>query len=191
MTETVTGNVFAEQACSEKYTGVPYSKLDCQGFVEQVLKDCGVRKSTGLAYNWRGSNDMWRHALLWRGTIEECIDLYGDIPLGAWVFIVKNDGGEVARGYHDDFGNASHVGIYCRRDDNPVRDSTLTSTRNGVGYRALKGFTSVGIPTMIDFTVDKSDKTALHAISVLRNPKASDTEILEALVNLNKYMEGV
>ena len=96
----VSNTQFAEQARSSKYDGVPYTKLDCQGFVEEVLKDCGVRKADGTPYNWRGSNSMWRNALLWRGTIAECLHRYGEIPLGAWVFIIKNDGGEKEKGYN-------------------------------------------------------------------------------------------
>ena len=147
--ERVNGQEFAMWAMSDQYTGIPYSKLDCQAFVEQVLKDCGVRKADGSAYNWKGSNSMWRTALAWKGTLEECRTVYGEIPVGAWVFIVKNDGGEVERGYHDNEGNATHVGIYCRHNFEQVRDSTRTSYRNGVGYRELKGFTHVGLPKMI------------------------------------------
>lgn len=40
----VQSDVFTNQANSQKYTGITYDQLDCQGFVEQVLKDCGVRK---------------------------------------------------------------------------------------------------------------------------------------------------
>ena len=191
LTNAVTGTQYAEQACSEKYTGVPYSKLDCQSFVEQVLKDCGVRRKDGSAYNWKGSNDMWRHALSWRGKIDDCLKQFGEIPLGSWVFIVKNDGGEVERGYHDNDGNASHVGIYCRRGDTPVRDSTRTKTRDGVGYRALTGFTHVGLPSMIDYNIHSNGNDAVHAISVIRNPSATDADILSALAVLTKYLRGV
>ena len=51
-----TGEEFAHQAESEIYTGVPYDKLDCQGFVEKVLADLGIRNSSGKPYNWKGSN---------------------------------------------------------------------------------------------------------------------------------------
>ena len=186
----LTGEEFALQAMSDKYTGVPYTKLDCQAFVEEVLKDCGVRKPDGSPYNWKGSNSMWRNALIWKGTLEECRQKYGEIPIGAWVFIVKNDGGEEDRGYFDNEGNASHVGIYCKPDPDQVRDSTKSKKRNGVGYRELKGFTHVGIPKMIDFSnITLND--AVRAISIVRNNSCSDEEYLQALVTLTKYMEGV
>ena len=187
----VTGQEFATQAQSEKYTGIPYSRLDCQAFVEQVLKDCGVRDADGKPYNWKGSNHMWRDALCWKGTLDECRQLYGDIPLGAWVFIVRDDGGEVARGYHDNEGNATHVGIYCRRGSEPVRDSTRNSHRDGVGYRSLDSFNMVGLPYMIIYNGKDSRTMALEAVSTIRNPDTTDEDYLEALETLTKYMKGV
>lgn len=170
---------FADQARSEKYTGVPYSKMDCQRFVEEVLKDTGTRKADGTPYNWRGSNSMWRNALSWKGTVAECVKKFGCVPLGAWVFIVCQDGGEKEKGYNDKEGNAKHVGIYCGNSGTPVRDSTRsTKGRDGVGYRTMDAFTHVGLPFMIDYkntlipepvenvTIDK--KIALDALEKIR-----------------------
>ena len=89
-----TGEDVAEQAVTGGYVGIPYSKLDCQAFVEQVLKDLGVRKENGKPYNWTGSNSMWRNHVTWKGTIEECKKKFGGIPLGAFLFLLKWDGGE-------------------------------------------------------------------------------------------------
>ena len=139
----ITGYQFAEQARSSKYNGIPYSKLDCQAFVEEVAKDAGIRKPDGSIYNWKGSNSMWRNISGWKGTIQDCKDQFGCIPLGAWVFIRKTDGGEKDRGYNDNLGNFTHVGIYCKESDQPVRDSTRYTGRDGVGYRPLTSFTSI------------------------------------------------
>lgn len=98
--------VFAAMAYSYKDSGIPYSKWDCQAFVEQMLKKVGVKR------NWRGSNHMWREALSWKGTPEECIAKFGCIPPGAWLFTLKWDGSEKKRGYYDNEGAAVHVGIY-------------------------------------------------------------------------------
>lgn len=169
----VSGNEYAKQSNSDKYTGTKYEDLDCQGFVEQVLKDCGVRKPDGTVYNWKGSNSMWRNALLWKGTIKECEAVYGHIPLGAWLFIVKQDGGEVARGYHDSEGNATHVAILSREPSecrDCVRDSTRSTKRDGVGYRPLDSFTHVGLPYMIDYFDDPQTVTkekVLEALEIL------------------------
>ena len=97
--------LFANQAYSYRDSKIPYSKLDCQAFVEQVLADCGID------YNWRGSNDMWRTAGYWKGTIDECKAQFGSIPLGAWLFTIKHDGKENKALYKDGV-NAAHVGIY-------------------------------------------------------------------------------
>lgn len=189
---TVTGDEFALQAQSDKYTGVPYSKLDCQGFVEAVLKDSGVRKTDGSPYNWKGSNSMWRNALSWKGTIFECVSKFGHIPLGAWAFIVRDDGGEIERGYHDNEGNATHVGIYCREGEEPIRDSTRTSSRDGVGYRSLKSFTHIGLPKMVIFEKPLSEPSnIMEAIRTIRNPDATDSEFLDALETLTKHLKGV
>ena len=190
----IPGASYAIQAMSEKYTGIPYTKIDCQAFVEEVLKDAGVRKPDGSIYNWKGSNSMWRTALSWKGTIDECKTRYGEIPLGAWVFIVKWDGGEKERGYDDNEGNASHVGIYCRHNFEQVRDSTRTTYRNGVGYRELKGFTHVGLPKMIIYneeTAPADDQDALSAVRIMRDGSSTDENILQALKTLTKYLKGV
>lgn len=194
--ERVNGTAYAIQAMSDKYTGIPYSKLDCQAFVEEVLKDSGVRKPDGSVYNWKGSNSMWRTDLSWKGTIEQCRTRFGEIPVGAWVFIVKRDGGEKEKGYNDNEGNASHVGIYCRHTFEQVRDSTRTSYRNGVGYRELAGFTHVGLPKMLIYNEEipskpTSENAALRAIDTIRNTSSSASNVLDALQTLTKYLKGV
>lgn len=151
----ITGKQFAEQAQSAKYDNIKYSQADCQGFVEKVLYDTGCRKSDGQAYNWKGSNSMWRNALSWKGTPEECKKRFGEIPLGAWVFIVKYDGGEVEKGYHDSEGNAVHVGIYVGNDE--TRDSTRNAKRDGVGYRPLKDWNRIGLCKYLDYSVNNKD----------------------------------
>ena len=180
----VTGKQFAEQANNSKYNNLRYSQYDCQAFVELVLRDCGVRTPSGGVYNWKGSNDMWRHALSWRGTLAECLKTFGKYPDGAWVFMVKHDGGEVARGYHDNDGNASHVGIYCRPDaKNSVRDSTKGTNRDGVGYRPLTDFTHIGIPSALYFGNDPAP------VPEPTNPISKD-DALKALETLTKYVKG-
>ena len=117
----LTGSQFAEQARNGNYIGIPYTKLDCQAFVEKVLKDCGIQ------YNWRGSNHMWRNALSEKHEITD-ID---KIPVGAWLFNVQRDGGEKKRGYSDNEGNAKHVGIYLGSYD------VIHSTTGGVQWDSI------------------------------------------------------
>ena len=168
----ITNVVFTEQAISSKYDKLTYSDCDCQAFVEKVLYDSGVRKSNGGAYNWKGSNDMWRNALDWRGSVEDCVSIYGKVPDGAWVFILKYDGGEKERGYNDGEGNAKHVGIYVGNDQ--VRDSTRSTKpkRDGVGYRPLSDFNMVGICKYLDYESNNKDNNHDKIISLINSIRA-------------------
>lgn len=147
----VTALHFADVADDTKYNAYKYSDLDCQAFLEKVLYDSGVHKPDGAAYNWKGSNSMWRSALSWRGTIAEAIERFGTVPDGAWAFILKNDGGEKDRGYNDGEGNASHVGIYV--GGGIVRDSTRSTKtkRDGVGTRSINDFNMIGLCKYLDY----------------------------------------
>ena len=174
---------FADQAKSAIYDGIPYTKLDCQAFVEKVLYDAGARKENGKAYDWSGVNGMYRNAFTWKGTIAECKKVYGCIPVGAWAIIWKNDGGEKERGYYDGLGNAKHVGIYVGNDQ--VRDSTRTTknpVRNGVGYRSINDFNIIGLPFMIDYF--GSD------LSVNKPENPNKQKVLEALEVIKLYIIG-
>ena len=113
MINLITAEKFVTQAFTGKYLGIPYSQLDCQGFVEKVLADCGEK------HDWLGSNHMWRDAL----SEKHPIDSWADVPAGAWLFVVKRDGGEKDRGYNDKEGNATHVGIYLG-DPNIIHSTT-------------------------------------------------------------------
>lgn len=148
---------FADVADDPKYNKYKYDDLDCQAFVEKVLYDSGVRKPDGSAYNWKGSNSMWRSALSWRGTIAEAVEKFGQIPDGSWAFMLKNDGGEKDRGYTDGEGNASHVGIYV--GGGMVRDSTRSTKtkRDGVGLRSISDFNMIGLCKYLDYNVGNVD----------------------------------
>ncbi len=171
-----TGTQYAEQAKNPKYDKLKYSDVDCQAYCELVLKDLGVRDSSGKVYNWKGSNDIARNACSWIGTKEECIKKFGYIPVGAWAFIWDNTGNEKKRGYYDGLGNYCHIGVYV--GDNIVRDSTRYKnsngvyTRDGVGNRALSAFNRIGLAKMLDFTVipeyNENDRI-LTIISEIRN----------------------
>ena len=183
----VSGDLVAEQAITGHYIGTSYNKLDCQGFVEQVLKDLNVRKENGTCYNWKGSNSMWRNHIKWKGTIDECKEKYGFIPHGAFLFLLKWDGGEKERGYNDGLGNASHVGLYLGTSPLPCMDS---QSSRGVDYCSLNVFTHVGLMDMIDYE-EQTGNWELDAIRIMRDPESTDAEILQALTILTKYMRGV
>ena len=153
-----TGKEYADKARSPEYNKLKYSQVDCQAFCELVLSDIGVKQENGRAYNWKGSNDIARNACSWIGTIAECKEQFGCIPLGAWAFIWENKtGNEEKRGYHDGKGNFSHIGIYVGSDT--VRDSTRyknvsgTYVRDGVANRALSAFNRIGLCKYLDFSI--------------------------------------
>lgn len=94
--------VFAAQA--EQFLGRPYSEIDCRELINRMLGACA------LAGSYKGSNALWRD-MAWTGTPEEAVKRFGSVPVGALVYILDFDGGEVLRGYTDGLGNASHVGV--------------------------------------------------------------------------------
>ena len=71
----------------DKYLGTPYSEMDCQAFVERCMADVGYDR------NLAGSN-AWFRAMTWTGTPEECVAEFGQVPNGALLFILKQDGKE-------------------------------------------------------------------------------------------------
>lgn len=91
-----------------RFLGVPYSTMECQAFVEAALREIGI--NVDLA----GSNTWFRKIREngWTGTPAECIRKYGEIPKGAFLFILENDGKEPEKYRKDGIGNASHIGIY-------------------------------------------------------------------------------
>ena len=93
-----------------KYIGVSYSQMDCQAFVEQCLRDCGLEK------NLAGSN-AWFREVYKNGAImtpEECVSQLGTVPKGAFLFILEQDGKEPEKYKPDGLGNASHIGLCTR-----------------------------------------------------------------------------
>lgn len=95
----------------DQFLGQAYSKMDCQTFVENAMRQ------VGLKMDLNGSNAWYREVRSngWVGTPEECKKKFGSVPKGALLFIHVYDGGEVARGYHDGLGNAKHIGIKTGR----------------------------------------------------------------------------
>ncbi|MBR3494215.1 MAG: leucine-rich repeat domain-containing protein [Clostridia bacterium] len=115
----------------DKYLYVPYSVMDCQAFVERCLKDAG------LYWNLAGSN-AWYRQMTWTGSPEECIATFGYIPVGAFLYILKQDGGEPDKYKPDGLGNASHIGIYIGRKDGAIHSSY---SKGGVFYSKFSGST--------------------------------------------------
>ncbi len=135
----------------EKYLGKPYSEMDCQAFVEACLRDAGI--DADLA----GSN-AWYRTMDWTGTPEECKELFGSIPKGAFLFILEFDGNEPTKYKKDSVGNASHIGIYTGVYTKGQKGAMASSkSKNGVIYSYFAGETingswnRVGLWTELDY----------------------------------------
>lgn len=121
----------------DKYIGRSYEEMDCQAFVEKCMADVGLRK------NLAGSNAWYREVMKngWVGSPEECMKTFGQIPKGALLFILSQDGKEPAKYHGDGVGNANHIGICIQRHDGAIHSS---HKRGGVQYSAFKNKTISG-----------------------------------------------
>lgn len=133
-----------------KYMGTEYEDLDCQAFVEAMLRDVGVKQ------NWRGSNAMYRD-MAWVGTPEECVAKFGRIPVGALIYILE-DSGEPAMYQGDGVGNASHVGVKTGTGKGAIHSS---QSKGGVVESAFNnktirngGWNRVGFCKLLDYGSD-------------------------------------
>lgn len=169
----VTGEQFAKQAIDGGYIGIPYEKLDCQGFVERVLADCGIRKPNGTVYDWRGSNSMYRNFQQWRGSIKEAEAAFGSLPIGCLLYTRKTDGGEKDKGYNDGLGNFSHVGIYLGEPHGVIH-----STTGGVqwGKYPDKRWNYCSLLAMLDYGCKNSD-------NVISDDIIKQLDIIQSAVN--------
>ena len=131
----------------DKYLGRTYSQMDCQAFVEQCLADAG------LPVDLTGSN-AWYRTMTWVGTPEECRAKFGSIPVGAFLYILEQNGKEPNQYKADGLGNASHIGIYIGRNSGAIHSSY---SRGGVYYSYFAGSTinggwnRVGLWTELDY----------------------------------------
>ena len=133
-----------------KYLGVHYSDMDCQAFVEQCLKDAGISK------NLPGSN-AWYREMTWVGTPEECKASFGKIPVGAFLFILKQDGGEPAKYKPDGIGNASHIGIYSGTGEGAYHSSAsvgFVCESKFKGKSISGGWNRVGLWDRLEYDID-------------------------------------
>lgn len=136
-----------------QYLGVPYEEMDCQAFVEKCLANCGIRKDLA------GSNAWYRFVMRngWVGTPEECKAKFGYIPVGAFLFILKQDGKEPSKYQGDGIGNASHIGIFTDRGEGAINSSSsrgcvCESKFSGKSIRG--GWNRVGLWKAIDYGSD-------------------------------------
>lgn len=120
----VTGQQYAEQAYTYRNSGIPYSQLDCIGFVNQVRQDLGLSSLIN------GTNSLWRsNQLTWKGTLAQAyqrwnVNSWRSLPQGILLFRIKPESDPnynvppiPSRYYMDGIGNVTHVGIMTALGD--------------------------------------------------------------------------
>lgn len=119
-------------APAQSYLGTPYTEMDCQDLVEACLRAIGIRRDLS------GSN-AWYRSMTWVGTPEECKRLYGEIPVGAFLYILDEVDAGTPQKYRDDgIGDAIHMGIYTHTGEGAIHSS---QSRGCVCESKFKGAT--------------------------------------------------
>ena len=155
----------------DQYLGRSYTEMDCQAFVEQCMRDVGLKKDLA------GSNSWYREVSAhgWTGTPEECVRVFGCVPKGALLFILANDGKEPAKFRADGIGNASHIGIKTGRGDGAIHSSSSRGrvcTSKFMDKSIRGGWNRVGLYDKFDY--GKSVNWVLEHIGIGQEPAGAD-----------------
>lgn len=138
------------RACATQSPPIPYvlggetaAKQDCQGHVEYCVRQNGGQ----MAY--AGSNDMYRNACAWVGTLAEA-RAQGKLVPGALLFLVTRTGTYPERYHADGKGNASHVGLYIGDADILITHASASAGRVTTSTFAST-WTHVGLAKAIEY----------------------------------------
>jgi len=165
-----------------QYLGIPYSEMDCQAFVEKCLSDVGIKE------NLPGSN-AWYRRMSWVGTPEECKRKYGKIPVGAFLFILKQDGREPEKYKPDGIGNASHIGIYTATGLGAINSSSsrgCVCESKFAGKAINGGWNRIGLWDRIDYGFGGGEKMSYQArvVGGALNLRASASKTSDRLAQI-------
>ena len=128
----------------------PKTGLDCQGLVEYIHRQCGMKMS------YKGTNDMWRYMLSEKGTIAEGVQRHGSIPIGALIFIC--DYSVVPKGYTD-APDCEHVYIKTAKGElvHASASNRKVTTREFADKAIPNGGpTHYGLVAGVDYGVDNA-----------------------------------
>ena len=169
----------------DKYLGRSYKEMDCQEFMERCMADVGYRRDLA------GSN-AWYRAMTWTGTPEECKRVFGEIPKGAFLFILEQNGREPEKYRKDGIGNASHIGMKTGRNDGAIHSS---SSRGKVATSVFRdktikngGWNRVGLLDVFDY--GKSVNWVLEHIGIGQEPAADPDPAEKKPADGGKTMRG-
>ena len=135
--------------------GMSMAGMDCQGLVEWCLMQAGIPKSE---CNYAGSNAHYR-ACVWTGSPEECKKAFGEVPAGAALFILEQDGNEPDKYKADGIGNASHIGLWTGKTSIAASASKGKVIESNFRGRSINGgWNRVGLLPWVDYglTMDQA-----------------------------------
>lgn len=166
----------------EQFLGCSYDDMDCQEFVERCMAACGLKMNLGGSNSWY--REVMKHG--WTGTPEECMQLFGQIPNGALLFIwepvSENTPGKFRT---DGIGDLTHIGIKTGRGDGAIHSS---SSRGGVVTSKFKdktipngGWNRVGLYDKFDY--GKSINWFLEHAGIGDAPKKEEGKPMQAVTH--------
>lgn len=142
--------------------GMSYKGADCQGLYEMFMINAGV---PAAEINLAGSNAHYR-AHRYVCTPEECKKLFGSIPKGVTLFILKHDGGEPDKYKADGLGNADHMGYWTGKKSIAASDGnhkTIESNFNGKSING--GWNRVGFDWHTVYDLTAKQQATLDGLS--------------------------
>ena len=174
----------AAQAIAAVNEGISYDRLDCQAFVEEMVRRAGG----DMAY--AGSNDMARSSAVYLATLDNAIAEKRLVP-GAGLLIHEDTEDALPPQYRGDgLGDFSHVGLYVgagalvdvdRHGDERVCDVVHSGATMGrvAGSTLANGWTHVIWFREIDYGADAGGlKLSAAAESILNDEPAQSGTVV-------------
>jgi len=158
----------------DKYLGRPYSEMDCQRFVELVMRDCGLKMDLGGSNSWY--REVMKHG--WVGTPEECKKIFGVIPKGALLFIwAPVDAKTPEKFRNDGIGDMKHIGYKTGRGKGAMNSSSTNGCVCESNFKDKSingGWNRVGLYEKFDY--GKGINWMLEHIGIGQDPGQGSSE---------------